>query len=423
MIELFTIITTLYTVLACSIFAVTGWSLYNLPILVAGVKALRASKCELECKPTKKRNLPSISIIVPVKDEEKVIGRLLNSLTATDYPSDKLEVIVVEDGSTDDTLNICNEFAKEHSLNLKILHKEFSNGKPSALNYGIKHATGEIIGILDADNLPARDILLNVSKYFEDRKVAAVQGRTLSINFEHNMLTRFISYEEAAWCEAYLRGKDVLKLFINLRGSCQFIRHDVLEAIGGFDERFLAEDMELSARMANHRYQIRYASNVRAWQECPSQLKQLLTQRTRWYRGWMEIALRYGRLMAKPSRVSVDAEATLLGPFIMIASLASYIFAFLAFLVPVPLGSPLQFVMQSSAVTTTLLVVLCGLTLIWLSKPRRLRNLLWLPFVYGYWCLQAFIALYAALLILLRRPKKWLKTSKTGFISNLKADS
>lgn len=413
----------LYTVLGCTIFIVTGWSLYNLPILVAGVKALRASTCELKHKSTKRRNLPSISIIVPVKDEEKVIERLLSSLTDTDYPSYKLEVIVVEDGSTDDTLNICKKFAKEHGLNLKILHKEFSNGKPSALNHGIKHATGEIIGILDADNLPARDILLNVSRYFEDRKVAAVQGRTLSINFEHNMLTRFISYEEAAWCEAYLRGKDVLKLFINLRGSCQFIRHDVLEAIGGFDERFLAEDMELSARMANHRYQIRYASNVRAWQECPSQLKQLLTQRTRWYRGWMEVALRYGRLMAKPSRVSVDAEATLLAPFIMIASLASYIFAFLAFLVPVPLGSLLQFVMQSSAVTTTLLVVLCGLTLIWLSKPRRLRNLLWLPFVYGYWCLQAFIALYAALLILLRRPKKWLKTSKTGFISNLKSDS
>jgi cellulose synthase/poly-beta-1,6-N-acetylglucosamine synthase-like glycosyltransferase len=399
------------------IFVVTGWSLYNLPILVAGVKALRFSKCRLQSKPVREENLPSFSIVVPAKDEEKVIERLLNSLTDIDYPSKKLEVIVVEDGSTDDTLNICEKFAEERNLNLQILHRELSDGKPSALNFGIKHARGDIIGIFDADNLPARDVLLNVSKYFEDQRVAAVQGRTLSINFKQNMLTRFISYEEAAWCEAYLRGKDVLKLFVNLKGSCQFIRHDVLKAIGGFDERFLAEDMELSARITNHRYQIRYASEVRSWQECPSQLKQLLTQRTRWYRGWMEVALRYGRLMAKPSRVRVDAEATLLGPFMLIASLATYLSALLAFFLPVPSGSLWQLVMQSSGVSTTLLVLLCGLALIWFSRPRRLSNLLWLPFVYGYWCLQAFIALYAACLILLRRPQKWLKTSKGGFIS------
>ncbi len=399
------------------IFVVTGWSLYNMPILVAGVKALRTPARELQ-KPIKNENLPSISIIVPVRDEEKVVERLLNSLAKIAYPSNKLEVIVVEDGSTDDTLNICKKFAAERNLNLKIVHREFSDGKPSALNCGIKLARGDIIGIFDADDLPASDILLNVSKYFEDRRVAAVQGRTLSINFEQNMLTRCISYEEAAWCEAYLKGKDALKLFVNLRGSCQFIRHDVLNAVGGFDENFLAEDMELSARMANHQYQIRYASDVRAWQECPSQLKQLLTQRTRWYRGWMEVALRYGRLMAKPSRVRFDAEATLLGPFMMIASLATYLSAFL---LPVPSGSLWQLVMQFSGASTTFLVLLCALALIWLSRPRRLSNLLWLPFVYGYWCLQAFIALYAACLILLRRPRKWVKTSKSGFISNSKS--
>lgn len=381
---------------------------------------MHTSKCKIGCTSINRENLPSISIIVPVKDEEKVVERLLNGLAEIAYPSDKLEVIIVEDCSTDDSFNICRRFAQNNNINLKIFHRELSNGKPSALNFGVKHAKGDIIGILDADSLPAPDILLNLTKYFEDPKVAAVQGRTSSINFGQNMLTKFISYEEAAWCEAYLRGKDVLKLFVSLKGSCQFIRHDVLEAVGGFDERYLAEDMELSARMATRRYRIKYASDVRAWQECPSQLKQLLIQRTRWYRGWMEIAFRYGRLMARPSRVRIDAEATLLGPFMMIASLASYLSACLAFLIPVLPGSLWQFVTQSSAVSTTLLVVLCGLALIWLSKPRRLSNLLWLPFLYGYWCLQAFLALYAVGLILLRRPKKWLKTDKQGSISESK---
>ena len=74
--------------------------------------------------------------------------------------------------------------------------------------------------------------------------------------------------------------------------------------------------------------------------------------------------------------------------------------------------------MYFSILTTTLMVLVCGFALIYVSKPKKLRNLLWLPFVFSYWCLQAFIALYAALLILLRRPKRWLKTEKKGVVAD-----
>jgi cellulose synthase/poly-beta-1,6-N-acetylglucosamine synthase-like glycosyltransferase len=413
-------LTLLYAALACVVFVVTGWSLYNVPILITGVKALLTSKREPKRKSMRKKNLPSFSIVVPVRDEERVIGRLLDALVGLDYPADKREIVVVEDGSTDKTLSICLEFAKKHDVMLKILHKPFSDGKPSALNYGVQHARGEIVGIFDADSIPSRDALLNVCGYFDDPKVAAVQGRTSSVNFEENMLTKFLSYEEAAWCEAYLRGKDALNLFVSLKGSCQFIRRDVLEAVGGFDERYLAEDMELSANLTNRGYRTKYAPDVRALQECPSELKQLLRQRTRWFRGWMEVAFRYGRLMARPTRMKVDAEATLLGPFVLICSLASYLCAFLGFLAPVPMDPLWRVIMQFSAVSTLFPVVLGGLALVWFSRPRRLANLLWLPFLYGYCCLQAFIASYAAGLILLRRPAKWLKTDKKGSVSESK---
>jgi cellulose synthase/poly-beta-1,6-N-acetylglucosamine synthase-like glycosyltransferase len=412
--------TLLYATLAGVIFVVTGWSLYNLPILVAGVKSLLTSRREPKRKPVRTLVRPSFSIVVPVRDEERVVGRLLNALVGLDYPADKREIIVVEDGSTDNTLNICLEFAKKHDSMVKVLHKPFSDGKPSALNYGIQRASGDIIAIFDGDSVPASDALLNVLPYFEDQKVAAVQGRTMSVNSEENMLTKFMSYEEAAWCEAYLRGKDALNLFVSLMGSCQFIRRDVLEAVGGFDERYLAEDMELSANLTNHGYRTKYAPDVRALQESPSELKQLLRQRTRWFRGWMQVALRYGGLMAKPSRAKVDAEATLLGPFILIGSLAGYVCAFLAFFAPAPMDSLWRCIMQSSAVSTLLAAILGGIALIWLSKPKRLSNLLWLPFLYGYCCMQAFIALYAVGLILLRRPAKWLKTEKKGSVSQSK---
>jgi cellulose synthase/poly-beta-1,6-N-acetylglucosamine synthase-like glycosyltransferase len=355
---------------------------------------------------------------VPVKNEEKVIGRLLDTLSNLNYPKDKKEIIIVEDGSTDRTLDICVKYAKEHQMHMKTLHKPFSDGKPSALNYGIKYAEGEIVGIFDADNVSARDTLLNVCKYFEDPEVAAVQGRTLSINSDENMLTKFISYEEAVWCEAYLRGKDVLNLFVHLKGSCQFIRRDVLKKLNGFDKNMLSEDMEISARLTEKGYRIRYASDVRSWQESPADLKRLFRQRTRWLRGTMEVAFKYGRLMAKPSRKNIDAEATLFGPFILIMSLVAYLSAFFTFFVPAPLGLLWQVLMQFTAVITTATLLVCGLALIYVSKPRKVVNVLWLPFIYFYWSLQAFIALYAVLLIFLRRPREWVKTEKKGEIAN-----
>jgi cellulose synthase/poly-beta-1,6-N-acetylglucosamine synthase-like glycosyltransferase len=411
----------IYAALIFVFFSVYAWSLYNLPILAAGVRNLRRYRSGSHGKPEEKE-LPTISIVVPVKNEEKVIQRLLDALIGLNYPREKKEIIIVEDGSTDNTVNVCMKFAEETNANLKVLRKPSSNGKPSALNYGISNAQGEIIGVFDADNVPSKDSLLNVCRYFDDSTVAAVQGRTSSINPQENMLTNFISHEETIWCETYLRGKDVLNLFVHLKGSCQFFRRDVLEELEGFDETSLSEDMEISARLTEKGYRIRYAADVQSWQESPPSLGQLFRQRTRWFRGTMEVAFKYGRLMAKPGKTRLDAEATLLGPFILIASLITYVAAFSAVFVPVPLSLWLQFLMQSTAVVTTLSIFLSSLALIYASKPRKATSLLWLPFIYFYWSLQAFIAFYAMFLILLRRPRRWMKTEKKGSIANSALD-
>lgn len=408
-----------FTALIFALFLVYAWSLYNIFILAAGVKHLRRS----EHKPRKtysrkEEDLPVFSIVVPVKNEEKVMGRLLDALSQLNYPADKKEIIIVEDGSVDRTLDICTEYSKKSRVDIKILCKPFSNGKPSALNYGSKHAKGEIIGIFDADSVPARDTLLNVCEYFKDPEVAAVQGKTLSINSEENMLTKFIAYEEAVWCEVYLQGKDCLNLFVHLKGSCQFIRHDVLEKLNGFEESSLSEDMEISSRLTKKGYKIRYVPDACSWQESPANLKQLFGQRTRWYRGTIEVAFKYGSLIAKPNRKSMDTEVTLFGPFILIASLVTYLAGVCTFFTPSPIDFFWQIAMQLTAIITTLTLLVCGFALIYTSKPRKVTNLLWLPFIYFYWSLQTFVALYAVLLIVLRRPRKWLRTKKKGVTSS-----
>jgi cellulose synthase/poly-beta-1,6-N-acetylglucosamine synthase-like glycosyltransferase len=403
-------------VIVAVLLSICLWGLYNVPILATGIKDFRKSRQKTQKKTLTSTLLPTFSIVVPVKNEENVIGRLLVALSKLNYPASKQEIIIVEDGSTDKTFNICARYAKERT-GMKILHRTFSNGKPSALNFGLAHSKGDIIAIFDADSVPDANALMVACRYFEDPAVAAVQGKTLSINSKENMLTQFISYEEAVWCEAYLRGKDVLNLFVHLKGSCQFIRRDVLEKLSGFNEAVLSEDMELSARLTENNYKIRYASDVVALQESPSNLKTLFKQRTRWFRGTMEVAFKYGRLMARPSRKNFDVEATLFGPFILIASLIPYLAVFWAFFTLLPFGVLWSIVVQFAALTTALTLLVCGLALIYVTKPRRIKNLLWLPFVYLYWSLQAFIALYAALLILFRRPRKWGKTSKTGVMT------
>jgi cellulose synthase/poly-beta-1,6-N-acetylglucosamine synthase-like glycosyltransferase len=407
-------------ILVGALFTVSLWALYNFPILASGVRDFRRKQQKPQNRVPSEKSLPFFSIIIPVKNEERVIARLLNSLSELNYPVEKREIIIVEDGSIDKTNGLCTDFAKRNT-NVRILSKSISNGKPSALNLGLKYAKGEIVAIFDADNVPAHDAIFAAVKYFEDPKVAAVQGRTASINPKENMLTQFISYEEAVWCEAYLRGKDVLNLFVHLKGSCQFIRRDILSQLKGFDEAFLSEDMELSARIVERNYRIRYASDVMALQESPSTLRTLFRQRTRWFRGTMEVALKYGRLMTKLNRVKFDAETTLFAPFILVASLAPYLAAFLTFSSFCELNVLWHVMVQLGMLTTTLTMLVCGFALIYVSKPRKASNILWLPFVYFYWSFQTLIALYAAILIFLRIPKKWTKTNKTGNIQRMSA--
>ncbi|MBS7633859.1 glycosyltransferase family 2 protein [Candidatus Bathyarchaeota archaeon] len=400
-----------------------AWTLYNISILAVGVRHLRQSRREGgKASRLLAEELPTVSIIVPAKNEEKVVGRLLDALLRLDYPREKREILLVEDGSTDRTFRICEEYAKRHPGRIRLLHKSASDGKPSALNYALKHAEGEVVAFFDADNLPYSDALKRAAEYFSDPSVAAVQGRLCSINADENMLTKFVSYEEAVWCETYLRGKDVLGLFVHLKGSCQFIRRNVLEKLNGFDEDALSEDMELSARLTENGYRIRYASDVRSRQETPSRVRQFFRQRTRWFRGTMQAAFKYSRLMAKPNKKSLDAKLTLLGPFMLIVSLISYLSAFYTPLAAFNLDFALRLLMQTSAIGTSITLVFCGVALAYISKPRRLTNLFWLPFIYFYWSLQAFIALYTVTLILLRKPRKWVKTEKKGAVTNVSAE-
>jgi cellulose synthase/poly-beta-1,6-N-acetylglucosamine synthase-like glycosyltransferase len=397
-----------------------AWTLYNIPILAVGLKHLLRKLRKKENKRARwssKADLPFISIIVPVKDEERVIGRLLDALLRLEYPKEKSEIIIIEDGSKDKTVGTCQKYVDQHSSHIELFHRTTSNGKPSALNYALKKAKGEILALFDADCVPNSDVLLRAAECFKDPSTAAVQGGTSSINANENMLTRLISYDEAVAFRTYALGRNVLNLFVYLIGSCCFLRKDVVEKLGGWDEDSLCEDLEISVRLTKEGYLIRYVPEIQSWQESPAKLGTFIKQRARWLRGHMETALQYGKLITNVNKKSLDTEVTLLKPFIQITGLLGYFMALFASFLSIQLDYILSILGQALLILTVTALLMIGIALIYVTKPCKMTNLLWLPFVFVYWFVENLIALYALLQVVLRRPKKWTKTTKTGTIN------
>ena len=386
------------------------WTLFNGSIIYVGIKKNQNRTAFISYKTDE---LPKISLIVPTKNEETVIRRCLNGIMNVDYPKDKMQIIVVDGKSEDNTSKICSEFSEKYPENIKIISEKTPNGKPAALNLALPYINGEIVGVFDADSLPEKDVLAKVAFYFKDEQLKALQGRTNSLNEKNNALTRVIAMEERAWFQALMSGREKLQLFVPLTGSCQFVRTKVLEELGGWDENSLTEDVELALRLVEKNHHIQYAPDVCSGQETPNNIGSLFKQRVRWYRGYMETAIKYGRLLDNVNKRTVDAEISMAGPFMMVVSLLSYINWFFAALFLSQSNPILDFTGLVIALTAISLVSL-GIGLTASEKPIKLRNILWIPSIYVYWIIQMFIAGWAFLKLIFRTKRVWTKTVKKG---------
>ena len=410
----------LFTLVVVLSLVVYTWTFFNMPIFLVGIVRYCTSQSKHGIKGRRrnlieKPNLPVITILIPSKNEGSVLPRLLSALLKQDYPKDNMDIIVIEADSDVTKPRICTRDLD--GLRIRVLKgKKTAIGKPWALKEASKYSKGDIVAVFDADAIPEPNALRNAAEYFSDASVVAVQGRTMTVNSDANMLTKLISYEEVMLCECFMRGKDTLNLFVYLKGSCQFIRRETLNRLGGWDEKHLSEDLDISARLAyDNAARIRYAPDVRAWQECPETLTQLFIQRTRWFRGTMELALKHGSLVMKPSLKAIDAELTLFGPFVLIMSLLNYILCPLVFEGASDLALAVTLL---GWIGFTITIFGVSLALIYAAKPLRLKDVLWLPFLFAYWFLQVFVAAHAFASVLLQRPRVWRRTPKTGNVSS-----
>jgi len=238
---------------------------------------------------------PGLSILIPARNEEKVIGRILQRMTELTYPKEKLEVIVIDDASTDRTSEIAEEFAKKYGY-IKVVHRkpeEGGKGKPAALNHGLKYSVGEIVYCFDADYYPRRDILEKLTIYFEDRKVGAVQGRVTVLNEPDTLVTRLVALERIGGYRVDQLARDNLELIPQFGGTVGGFRRSLIELLGGWDADMLAEDTDLTFKTYLAGYKVRYANEAECYEEAVEDWQSYWRQRCRWAKGHMQCAFRH----------------------------------------------------------------------------------------------------------------------------------
>lgn len=240
--------------------------------------------------PPKPASYPMVSIMVPAHNEGIVITQAVLSLLAFDYPRDRFEIIVINDNSSDNSAELLSAIkGKNPGRKLEIINTDRvtgGKGKSNALNIGFEKCCGEYIVIYDADNTPAKDALqLLVSEIVSNPLLGAVIGKFRTRNKSANLLTRFINIETLAFQWMAQAGRWKLLKLCTIPGTNFIIRRKIVEDMGGWDPKAVAEDTEISFRIYRMGYYIKFLPQAVTWEQEPQTVKVWSRQRTRWVKG------------------------------------------------------------------------------------------------------------------------------------------
>jgi cellulose synthase/poly-beta-1,6-N-acetylglucosamine synthase-like glycosyltransferase len=355
---------------------------------------------------------PSVSIIVPAHNEEKVIEQCIAALIEIDYP--KKEVIVVDDGSTDRTYELATTYEQE---GVKVFHRSNARGKSAALNTGILFAKGEIIVTCDADSLIARDAIRKIAIRFEDPMVNAVAGNVKVLN-RTNLLTRCQALEYIVDLNIYRRVFDVFGVVPVVPGPLAAFRKSVLKEIGFYDRDTLTEDFDITVKVLKTGKIVQALSEAFVYSEAPASWKDFYGQRLRWNRGTFQTLLKH-RDVFRYSRFGFVHDLTfpyvllsmLFIPLVSLVSIAVIITAALA-------GSGFQ-----------VLYVIGGFILLQATYSflaiqmdnEDLKLIIYSPlFVVGYKEIRNFIKIKALIDILRKKEMKWGAIQRIGVKEDLR---
>lgn len=242
-----------------------------------------------------KGRLEAVSIIVPCYNEEQNIGKTIDSLVNLDYPRDKIEVIVVDDRSTDNSVAVARKYARKYTNVRVIVNKRHSGRAAEPTNIGIKAAKYNYVAVADSDSTPDRDALKKMIGFLqEDRSVGGVTCAVLARN-PGNFMQRLqaIEYAVIAWSRKLL---DFVDSVYVTPGPFALYRKKVLLEIGMFDTKNMTQDIEIVWRMLSYGYKARMCLAAKVYSETPSKFANWFRQRIRWNIGGQQCIWKYKSL-------------------------------------------------------------------------------------------------------------------------------
>jgi len=241
---------------------------------------------------------PTVAMLVPCWNEEKTVGKTIESLLDLDYPRDRLEIVVIDDGSKDGTRAIAESYAARFPQ-VKYFYKE-NGGKYTALNFGIENTSAELIGCLDADSFVAKDGLIEMVKKFQsDERIMAITP-AMKV-FKPRTLLELMQSVEYTFGIFYKKMFDNLAAINVLPGPFSMYKREVFEKIGLFRHAHNTEDMEIAFRMHANGLLISNAHTAYVYTTVPKTVRALVKQRTRWSQGFLQNSKDYRYMYFNPN--------------------------------------------------------------------------------------------------------------------------
>lgn len=284
------------------------------------------------------RDLPLVTVQLPVFNEMYVVERLISTVCRLDYPRNLLEIQVLDD-STDDTSRIAENYVEKYKklgFDIVFLHRGNRRGyKAGALEEGLKIANGEFIAIFDADFLPPADFLKNTIDYFTDPDVGIVQTRWGHLNRNYSVLTKAQS--------VLLDGHFIIEqptrhghgLFFNFNGTAGILRKSCISGSGGWQHDTLTEDLDLSYRAQMGGWKLVYLKDIVSDAELPVDMNAFKSQQHRWAKGGIQTAKKLLPKILSDDKLAfkVKAEA-----FFHLLGNLSYLFLLVLLTFMLPMG-------------------------------------------------------------------------------------
>jgi cellulose synthase/poly-beta-1,6-N-acetylglucosamine synthase-like glycosyltransferase len=246
---------------------------------------------------TPPRSLPTVLVLVACRDEANLIDEQARQVDRIEYPADRLQVVLIDDGSRDATSAHMRR-AADARPGWHVLRLERSVGKAAALNTALQQYTfGEVIYVLDADHWPEPSAVKNLVRYLDDPRVGGVSGQMVSRNALASVIAYYSSVEGLVHQLLTMRAKDRLGLAPALLGANCGYRRAALHACGLFRAGAQSEDYDLTLAFYQAGYGTRFGQDVVSTHDVPETVRGYLNQHVRWNRGIYDVAQHRARML------------------------------------------------------------------------------------------------------------------------------